>query len=67
MSDILKDSTTGFVSEEELVQLAEEPNELAAGAAATGILCATAITSAITVASSALQGGCPTSGCTVRC
>ncbi|MCQ8769244.1 hypothetical protein V7793_11645 [Streptomyces sp. KLMMK] len=67
MSDIIMDATTGFVSAEELVQLAEEPNELAAGAAATGILCATAITGVITTASAALQGGCPTSGCTVRC
>jgi hypothetical protein len=64
MSDILMDATTGFVSEDELVQLAEEPSELAAG---TGIPCATAISGVIVGASAALQGGCPTSGCTHRC
>ncbi|MFE5492205.1 hypothetical protein ACFQ7Z_19980 [Streptomyces virginiae] len=67
MSAIVKDATTGFVSEEELVQLAEEPSELAAGAAASGILCGAGITTAITTFSAAMQGGCPTSGCTGRC
>ncbi|MGW2373376.1 class II lanthipeptide, LchA2/BrtA2 family [Kitasatospora sp. NPDC001683] len=61
MSDILMDASTGFVSADELVLLAEEPDDLAAG---TGVWCATAV---IVGASAALQGGCPTSGCTTRC
>ncbi len=64
MSDILMDATTGFVSEDELVLLADEPSELAAG---TGLLCVTAVTGVVVGASAALQGGCPTSGCTNRC
>lgn len=67
MGDVPKDRSTGYVPEEELVQLAEEPSELAAGAPNTGILCVTAITSAISTLSAATQGGCPTSGCTTRC
>ncbi|MGK5547539.1 hypothetical protein ACSNOH_22800 [Streptomyces sp. URMC 127] len=67
MSDILMDATTGYISADELVELAEEPSELAAGAAASSILCAAGVTTAITTASAAMQGGCPTSGCTWRC
>ncbi|WP_424889595.1 hypothetical protein [Streptomyces sp. XH2] len=67
MSDILMDATTGFISEDELVEIAVEPSELAAGAAASSILCGAGITTAITTASAAFGGGCPTSGCTSRC
>ncbi|MFE5871740.1 hypothetical protein ACFQ6V_24270 [Streptomyces roseifaciens] len=64
MSDILMDATTGFISAEELTEIAEEPSELAAGAAASTPWCAIGATAGI---SAALQGGCPTSGCTWRC
>lgn len=67
MNDFIKDSTTGFVAADELALLAEEPSDLAAAGTPATIIPATAITTVIVGASAALQGACPTSGCTVRC
>ncbi|MEV7802431.1 hypothetical protein AB0O28_05735 [Microbispora sp. NPDC088329] len=67
MADLIKDASTGFVPVDELVQLAEVPDDLVAGVNASGILCATAITASITGVSVALGGACPTQACTNYC
>ncbi|MFE1828592.1 class II lanthipeptide, LchA2/BrtA2 family [Streptomyces yangpuensis] len=59
MSTIAMNDATGYVSADELVELADAPESLAAGWTPT-IIAATAV-------SAAMQGGCPTSGCTKRC
>ncbi|MFI9365851.1 hypothetical protein ACIG5E_33090 [Kitasatospora sp. NPDC053057] len=63
MSDILMDASTGFIPVDELVELAAEPDEIAVGT----ILQTTAVITAATAISAALQGACPTSGITPRC
>ncbi|WP_156727570.1 class II lanthipeptide, LchA2/BrtA2 family [Streptomyces apocyni] len=63
MGNIAMNDATGYVSADELVELADAPESLAAGITPT-ILPATGV---IVGASAALQGGCPTSGCTKRC
>ncbi|WP_030075694.1 class II lanthipeptide, LchA2/BrtA2 family [Streptomyces baarnensis] len=66
MGDIAMTDATGYVSADELVELADAPESLAAGFTPT-IIPATAVTTVIVGASAAMQGGCPTSGCTKRC
>jgi hypothetical protein len=77
MGKILMDKSTGFVSADELVQLAEPPKDLSVGDYSpntTGIMCASAvtasisaITASITAASGAMGDNCPTTACTSRC
>lgn len=61
MDNIAMNDITGYVSADELVELADAPESLAAGW--TPAL----VTSVVVGASAAMQGGCPTSGCTTRC
>ncbi|GHI88921.1 class II lanthipeptide, LchA2/BrtA2 family [Streptomyces xanthophaeus] len=66
MGNIAMNDATGYVSADELIELADAPDALAAGFTPT-IIPATAISTVIVGGSAALQGGCPTSGCTKRC
>ncbi|GHB75147.1 hypothetical protein GCM10010347_51880 [Streptomyces cirratus] len=61
MGDIAMNDATGYVSAEELIELSEAPDSLAAGWTPT------IITTVVVGASAAMQGGCPTSACTKRC
>ncbi|WBP90637.1 class II lanthipeptide, LchA2/BrtA2 family [Kitasatospora cathayae] len=73
MSDILMDASTGFIPEDELVELAAEPDSIAVGT--WQVIAATAATAAgvgavlggIGSISSSWGGGCPTTACTSRC
>jgi hypothetical protein len=63
------DKTTGYVSEDELIQLAEAPEDSAGGvvAPASSWLCVSAVASAVVTVSQAIGDACPTTACTTRC
>ncbi|MFD0775075.1 hypothetical protein ACFQZ2_14165 [Streptomonospora algeriensis] len=71
MNRIIRDAETGYVSEDELLELTEPADNLVAGAAevqSTAVVCGiSAVTSAITAASSAMGDNCPTTACTTYC
>ena len=71
MGKILMDKSTGFVPEDELIQLAEPPKDLSVGdyvANSTALACGiSAITASISAASAAWGDNCPTTACTSRC
>jgi hypothetical protein len=72
MHQVPTDRSTGFVPEDELVQLAEPPRDLSVGdyvsPNSTALVCGiTAVTASITAASSAMGDNCPTTACTSRC
>lgn len=69
MENIATDLATGFVSEDELVELSDAPGDLAVGTtpATPTIGYMTGALAGVTAISSSLQGGCPTSGCTSKC
>ncbi|MUL42622.1 hypothetical protein FZ103_15825 [Streptomonospora sp. PA3] len=71
MNRITRDAETGYVPEEELLQLTEPADDLVAGAAevqSTTVVCGiSAVTSAITAASAAMGDNCPTTACTTYC
>jgi hypothetical protein len=64
MGEIVQDTSTGFMPEEELLLLAGTPEELAGGIASTWV-CATIVIA--TEISQALDDACPTSACSTRC
>jgi hypothetical protein len=63
------DKTTGYVSEDELIQLAEAPEDSAGGvvAPASTWACVSVVVSAASAISSAVGDACPTTACTTRC
>lgn len=61
MSNITPDVTNGFVSDEELVAIADQDSH----AGATTVPCAVA--GGLIALSAALPGFCPTGACTTRC
>lgn len=65
MGEIPLDTSTGFVPEGELIELADAPDDLFAGPST--ILCASAVISAASAVSSAIGDACPTTACTSRC
>ncbi|GAB2519212.1 class II lanthipeptide, LchA2/BrtA2 family [Nocardiopsis aegyptia] len=72
MNKIHLDKSTGFVNEEELLQLAEPPEgfvgEGGVEVNSTTIVCGITAVSTITVGASAAWGdACPTTACTSRC
>ncbi|MDT0302482.1 hypothetical protein [Streptomonospora wellingtoniae] len=73
MSKLPMDKSTGFIPEDELVQLAEPPEDFAGGdvqtQSFTTAVCAgvSAIVSAASTISIAAGGGCPTTACTTQC
>lgn len=69
MKHMPKDQSTGFVSEDELQQLAEPPEAFAGDAEmnpyTAGVVCTT-IATAVGI-SAILQDMCPTSACSTAC
>ena len=63
------DKSTGYIAEDELVQLAEAPDDSAGAmvAPASSWLCVSAVVSALSAISSAIGDACPTTACTTRC
>lgn len=63
------DKTTGYVSEDELIQLAEAPEDSAGSVVspASSWLCVSAVASAVSAISTAVGDACPTTACTHRC
>jgi hypothetical protein len=61
MGEISQDTSTGFVSEAELMQLVGTTEELAGAGSWKDII------EVITAISQAAGDGCPTSACTSRC
>jgi hypothetical protein len=64
MNEIVKDQSTGFIPEEELLALAEMPGGLEASAQ-SGVWCV--VIETIVSLSQAMDDGCPTTACTSRC
>ncbi|MEV4297231.1 class II lanthipeptide, LchA2/BrtA2 family [Microbispora rosea] len=71
MGNMLTTRSTGFVPEDELIQLAEPPQELSVGDAApnsTALACGiSAVTLSVTTLSLAMGDNCPSTACTSRC
>jgi hypothetical protein len=64
MDEIVKDQSTGFIPEEELLALAGMPAGLETGAE-SGAWCV--VVETIVSLSQAFGDGCPTTACTSRC
>ncbi|MDA2811549.1 class II lanthipeptide, LchA2/BrtA2 family [Nocardiopsis sp. RSe5-2] len=69
MSNLPMDKSTGYVSVDELVELAEPPAGFAGGDAQvqSTLACAIASVTAVSVISQAAGDNCPSTACTSRC
>ncbi|MDA2803849.1 class II lanthipeptide, LchA2/BrtA2 family [Nocardiopsis suaedae] len=69
MSNLPMDRSTGYISVDELVELAEPPGGFVGGDAQvqSTIACVSATVASATAVSAAMGDNCPSTACTSRC